>query len=153
MLTNVLKKVRHATALVQHALRDLHTNRKRSPRWKQAKAMHLVMEPTCAACRGETRVQVHHIRPFHLQPEMELDLANLISLCMGPNECHLRVGHGGDYKAFNHTVREDSQDVLEARISASEGRVAGKLRDIAKRRLYALLVRSSVMVGGNQTLH
>jgi hypothetical protein len=51
-------------------------------------------------------VQVHHVRPFHLRPELELDPDNLISLCMAEGRhCHLAVGHGGDFKAYNLHVR------------------------------------------------
>jgi hypothetical protein len=49
-------------------------------------------------------LQVHHILPFHLNPQLELDPSNLITLCMGKLECHLIIGHGGDYKDYNPSV-------------------------------------------------
>jgi hypothetical protein len=48
------------------------------------------------------------MEPFHLHPELELDPGNLITLCMGTNECHLTIGHGGDWKSFNGTVLSDA---------------------------------------------
>jgi hypothetical protein len=53
-------------------------------------------------------MQVHHVKPFHLHPELELEESNLISLCMGDNECHLFIGHGDSFKCYNPNVREDA---------------------------------------------
>ena len=72
----------------------------RSDKWRTVRDAHLKIQPACAACGSLTRVQVHHISPYHLHPELELDPNNLITLCMGPEECHLRLGHGGSFLAF-----------------------------------------------------
>lgn len=80
---------------------------KRSPQWRKVRANFLVVNPTCAACGGKEKLEVHHKIPFHVAPELELDPANLITLCeskkMGIN-CHLFVGHAGNYR----TYRDDS---------------------------------------------
>ena len=41
----------------------------------------------------------------------ELDLNNLITLCMD-KECHLKVGHGNDFKDYNPDVEADAARVL-----------------------------------------
>jgi hypothetical protein len=60
------------------------------------------------------KLQVHHVKPFHLLPELELDESNLISLCMGPNECHLFIGHGDSFRCYNPNVREDAEKFMKA---------------------------------------
>lgn len=58
----------------------------------------------CAGCGTRVHLQVHHIQPFHLHPELELDEKNLLVLCMDVPECHLRIGHGDNFKAWNPVV-------------------------------------------------
>jgi hypothetical protein len=100
----------------------------RSGGWGRVEREHLAQYPLCQACRGTARLQVHHVRPFHLRPELELDRRNLITLCMGPAECHLRIGHGDDWRAYNPDVRKDAaavfvepslRGVIEAKAKAS----------------------------------
>jgi len=79
----------------------------RSPKWASVRKQHLSLYPNCAACGKGKKVEVHHIKPVHLHPEMELDLENLISLCDDP--CHLVFGHFFDYKSWNINVREDCE--------------------------------------------
>jgi hypothetical protein len=66
--------------------------------------------------------------PYHLFPKKELDPQNLIVLCMGPNECHIRIGHGDNYRVYNPKVVADAAEVLanpnqrdaiEARVKAN----------------------------------
>jgi 5-methylcytosine-specific restriction endonuclease McrA len=83
----------------------------RSNAWASIRKAHLKKNPTCAACGGTQFLQVHHKEPFHLDPSKELDLTNLITLCMGEYECHLKIGHGDNFKAYNPTVEPDSETV------------------------------------------
>jgi 5-methylcytosine-specific restriction protein A len=82
----------------------------RSGRWAGVRKAHLDKSPTCALCGGTKKIEVHHIRPFHLHPELELDPSNLISLCEGSNfvNCHLLFGHLGSFKSFNVDVVKDA---------------------------------------------
>jgi len=83
----------------------------RSNEWPKVRKAHLLLEPVCALCGGSVTLDVHHIRPFHLHPELELDTANLITLCeskKGGANCHLLFGHLGNFKSFNVTVVTDS---------------------------------------------
>ncbi len=87
-------------------------NNKRSPQWPTTRANYIKKFPTCAVCGGSKNVEVHHKKPFHLYPELELVEANLISLCeSGANgiTCHLFVGHLGNYKTYNPMVERDAK--------------------------------------------
>lgn len=84
---------------------------RRSSGWPRVCAEHLAKNPRCALCGGTEKLEVHHKRPFHLQPELELDPSNLITLCeagKGGVNCHLHAGHLGSFKAFNPTVADDA---------------------------------------------
>lgn len=82
----------------------------RSPEWPRVRAAHLLKEPFCQLCGGQIGLQVHHIRPFHIHPELELDPENLITLCTGNNtiNCHVRFGHLDNFKdKWNPNIRQD----------------------------------------------
>lgn len=93
-----------------HALRVAHSiirqavKRLRSPKWRAVEKAHLRNNPACEACGSVRRTQVHHIQPFHLHPELELEPSNLISLCMDTAEDHLVLGHSGSWRAWNPDV-------------------------------------------------
>lgn len=81
----------------------------RSGQWPRVRAEHLEKEPRCAACGGSENVQCHHIRPFHLHPELELEPSNILSLCEKPSRnCHFAHGHSFSWKAWNPHVVEDA---------------------------------------------
>jgi hypothetical protein len=84
----------------------------RSSDWPRVRREHLKNNPRCALCLGTKTIEVHHIRPFHLHPELELEPSNLITLCeSGANGivCHRAIGHLGNYQAINP---ESPQDAL-----------------------------------------
>lgn len=91
------------------AIRETVKRFGRSAHWRVVEKNHLESYPECAACGGAKRLQVHHIEPFHLRPELELEPTNLITLCMGRLECHLTIGHGGSFRAFNPNVVRDAE--------------------------------------------
>ncbi|HLI71704.1 MAG TPA: HNH endonuclease [Ktedonobacteraceae bacterium] len=81
----------------------------RSPEWPAVAHQHLLKEPACRACghRGQG-LQVHHIKPFHLHPDLELDPDNLITLCeLKGRDHHLLLGHLDDWESYNPNVRQD----------------------------------------------
>jgi len=84
---------------------------KRSPRWRTVRREHLKQNPNCACCGGTKSVEVHHIVPFHLAPDMELEPGNLLTLCEAKKygiNCHQLVGHLGNYRRWNPAVRSDA---------------------------------------------
>jgi 5-methylcytosine-specific restriction protein A len=101
----------------------------RSPHWPTIEKRWKEGHPDCAACGGSEHVQVHHKESFKLDPGLELHdgtdkppatpppdgKPNFISLCMGPLECHLRIGHGGSFRGggYNPNVASDSTLALK----------------------------------------
>ncbi len=89
---------------------------RRSGKWAAMEKAHLAAYPTCAVCGGKEHLNVHHIRPYHLYPELELDPDNLITLCEGSTcNCHLFFGHLGDFKSYNLNIKADAARMLKAR--------------------------------------
>jgi hypothetical protein len=60
------------------------------------------------------RLQAHHIKPFHLFPELELVESNWVPLCEGnPSmNCHLVLGHLGNFASYNLLVVADASKWL-----------------------------------------
>jgi len=85
----------------------------RSPRWPGVRGAHLKRNPTCAACGTNDKLEVHHIYPFHLYPNLELDPANLITLCENGGNCHIMLGHLKNWKSYNLGVRKDAEVLLQ----------------------------------------
>jgi len=89
---------------------------KRSTHWPTIRKEHLEKNPLCAVCGGKEHLEVHHIRPFHLHPNLELDPSNLITLCESKSNgvnCHLLFGHLGNFKSFNVEVQKDSKEWIK----------------------------------------
>lgn len=83
---------------------------KRSSRWSSTRKHHLEKHGECALCGGDKKLEVHHIRPFHVHPELELEPSNLITLCEDKGNgvyCHLFFGHLGSFKSINENLLED----------------------------------------------
>jgi hypothetical protein len=86
---------------------------KRSGHWPAARKAHLAKHPLCEVCGGKKKLEVHHIKPFHLHPELELDPTNFITLCENDKDgvnCHLLFGHLGNFKSYNENVVHDSKE-------------------------------------------
>jgi 5-methylcytosine-specific restriction protein A len=103
---------------------------RRSPHWRAVEKAWLAKHGHCAACGNNEQLQVHHVLPFHSHPELELAdgtgrycLArdpknprlfreNLVTLCMNRGfECHLAIGHGGDFRRDNPRVLDDAAEL------------------------------------------
>ncbi len=88
----------------------------RASEWVYVRNEFVRRHPRCEACGGSYNLNVHHIKPFHLYPELELDEGNLITLC---REHHFRIGHDPDGKgpakpnwsASNPNVRSDAANM------------------------------------------
>ena len=86
-------------------------NMARSGKWASIRAEYLKQFPCCAVCGGVEKLEVHHIRPFHLHPDLELDSSNLITLCEANKDgvnCHLFFGHLSTFKSYNPSVIDDA---------------------------------------------
>lgn len=98
----MIKYIQHGIRLVRHSLNKKKTAARRSSHWPRVEKDFLKKNPVCAACGGQVRLNVHHLKPFHLDPALELDETNLVTLCMelGKHD-HLLIGHGDNFSAFN----------------------------------------------------
>lgn len=81
----------------------------RSGKWPTVRKTYLTAYPMCLVCRTRGSLlktnEVHHIKPYHLHPELELDPTNFITFCR-PH--HLLVGHLMDWSSVNENVVEDA---------------------------------------------
>jgi|SRR3990167_7301718 len=82
----------------------------RSGQWSSVSGEFLKQNPLCEVCGCKSKFlktnQIHHEKPFHLFPELELRTSNLITLCP-PH--HLLVGHLMLWKSYNEHVRLDAE--------------------------------------------
>lgn len=69
--------------------------------WRKTRNHFFARNPLCAMCSADKDIQVHHILPWHLYPELRYTTTNLVSLCQ---PCHFRFGHGRDWKAYNPDI-------------------------------------------------
>lgn len=96
MLENIVDKIKYGKT--------------RSPGWAKVRKAHIESHPACEACGSLKKVEVHHKKPFHLAPELELEPSNLISLCESKEFssiiCHLTFGHLGNYQDENPMIDE-----------------------------------------------
>lgn len=89
---------------------DVYGAQPRSPQWPGVRKRHLELFPACSGCGRLKQVQVHHVEPFHLKPELELDQNNLITLCP---ICHLSLGHLFSFRSWNADVVGDCRWLLK----------------------------------------
>lgn len=78
----------------------------RSPLWRKTRKNFLAYNNKCAVCGTKKGLNVHHIKPFHLRPELELEASNLITLC---RKDHFIFGHLGYWKSWNDFVEVDCE--------------------------------------------
>ena len=81
--------------------------RLRSSKWRTVRRKFLAKMPICAVCfeRDMSKLEVHHIIPFHLDPSLELVDSNLITLCNEKAmDCHLIWGHFQNYRKINPDI-------------------------------------------------
>jgi hypothetical protein len=125
----MIKTITHGINLVRHALRDVGVSAKRSSHWPTVEKHFREGHSTCAACGSKNRLNVHHILAFHIHPELELDTNNLITLCMSIKECHLRLGHGSDFRAYCPDIRRYAEQVNKKEKTIEEvGEIAKQSR-------------------------
>ncbi len=80
---------------------------RRSSKWSKVRKAHLKENPECAVCGKTENTVPHHILPFYLFPDQELNPDNLITLCEKKSH-HIQFGHLMYYKSFNLSVKSDA---------------------------------------------
>lgn len=81
-----------------------HIEEARDPRWR-AFRNKLTKNSKCAICGTNKHLRLHHKKPFHLFPELELDEKNVVVLCESPSHnCHFIFGHLMNWSMYNHDL-------------------------------------------------
>jgi len=82
----------------------------RSGKWRSVRNNFLEGNPCCKVCGSKENLTAHHIIPFHIDKNKELDPNNLIPLCQNKTmNCHFIFGHLLNWNKFNPNVIEDSK--------------------------------------------
>lgn len=129
----MLSALRHKVRVLISSVREKKKENQRSPEWGHVRDQFLKKHSSCAACGSSEKLQVHHKMPFHINPKLELDEDNLITLCMSDNECHLQIGHGDSWQRYNPRVEEDAKKFMSSDKSHRELLV----EDIKAHRIHA----------------
>lgn len=82
----------------------------RSPKWRTVRNAFL-RGKRCAVCGGRRSLIAHHEVPFHIAPDLELVESNLVPLCEAKRfgiNCHLLIGHVGNWRRFNANCLADA---------------------------------------------
>lgn len=80
------------------------TAAERASGWDAFRDGKVVAHPYCSLCSSEKELELHHKKPFHDHPELELDPNNVIVLC---RNCHWWAGHCGvAWDAENNEIDE-----------------------------------------------
>jgi len=85
------------------------TGTPRSSQWRKVRD-EFMRGRKCAVCEGRKSLVAHHVIPFHIAPDLELDPGNLVPLCEAKRygvNCHLLIGHLGNFRRCNVSVHAD----------------------------------------------
>lgn len=69
----------------------------RSGKWPKVRDAYLAEHPKCVHCLQNADT-VHHLRPVHVAPALELDPSNFAAVC---DACHFCIGHLCNWKRWN----------------------------------------------------
>ncbi len=126
MIKSTINKIHFVVSKFRHVI----VKKKRSNKWDDLQKDFLKKQPVCQVCGTDKKLQVHHKKPFHLFPELELEESNLVTLCMGKRECHLRIGHGSSWRCYVLQIEEYinllKEDLSKFKKIASEAKLNRK---------------------------
>ena len=80
----------------------------RNPAWEKESRAWLQTHNECEASGSKDNLTVHHVKPVHLYPELEMEPKNWMALCTDwmSFDLHRMVGHLGNWSHFNPHARE-----------------------------------------------
>jgi hypothetical protein len=76
---------------------------RQEPEVRRAMAAHREREQFCAWCGNASRLNVHHIWPIWMRPDLAAEPRNLITLC---DDCHFVLGHARNWKRAVTNIRQ-----------------------------------------------
>ena len=127
----MISLIKHALKVAHSVVREHVKTIARSSKWSGVRKAAIARSPKCAACGSTQLLQVHHFVPYHLHPELELDPKNLVVMCMGPNECHLLVAHGDNFKLFNPQLAADLKNIQAGTLTLENAKILAKKNAVA----------------------
>ena len=81
----------------------------RSGKWSEFRKSHI--KKYCELCEKKGSflrpLELHHVKPFHLFPFLELDPDNVITVC---RHCHLYFAHLGSFKSFCLEIKKLAEE-------------------------------------------
>lgn len=84
---------------------------KRDPRWAQFRREIIFQRGYKCEATGKTEnIELHHCKPFHKYPELELDPDNVILLERG---VHFDIAHLCSWRSWNKDIKEDARKLRE----------------------------------------
>ena len=72
----------------------------RSSEWPAFRKANIKKE--CEFCGSKWFLNLHHILPFHIHPELELDEKNVVTLC---KKHHFELGHFFSWYSWNEDIK------------------------------------------------
>ena len=75
---------------------------KRSDDWPSFRKRNI--HEKCDICGKGLFLELHHIKPYHKFPELELRLENIVTLC---RRHHLEWGHYFSWSSWNDRILDD----------------------------------------------
>jgi hypothetical protein len=124
----MINVIKNKVILFASKFRTVVYGKARSGKWTTVEKHFLEKNGKCEICASVNHLQVHHVKPFHLYPELELDENNLITLCMDARGCHIRIGHGSSFRCYNPKLREHVE-ILQKDISQFD-KIAAEAKEI-----------------------
>lgn len=109
IVKNIIRKAMEFFGIVGNDISSLKVPR--SSGWRTVRRNHLKAYPNCIVCGSTMNVVPHHVVPFHVDPLMELDPENLVTLCESPSfNCHLFFGHLKRWDRHNPDILKDAEE-------------------------------------------
>ena len=81
---------------------------KRSGKWTSFRKRHI--KDKCEVCKRTKRLELHHIVPFWVSPDIELDPLNVVTL---DRRCHFAFGHFFNWRDWNINIKTWIKDIYE----------------------------------------
>ena len=79
---------------------------KRSSDWSRFRNENI--KDRCEICGSKFFLELHHVLPFHIRPDLELDKNNVITAC---RRHHLEFCHFFNFKKFNIDIKNHIEKI------------------------------------------
>lgn len=80
----------------------------RSHEWRYFRNMNI--KDKCEICGSKFFLELHHVFPFHIRPDLELDENNVVTVC---RRHHYEFCHFLNWKKFNIDIKNHIEKINE----------------------------------------